>query len=182
VYDFQDALLVGSMLITLLRHADRVKIACLAQLVNVIAPIMTSDTGCWRQTTYYPYWLTGKYGQGTVLQTQVTAPTYPNKKYGNVPCVDCVAVYNDEADELVVFAVNKSLHEDIVLEMDLRQFADYEVIRHVVMHDEDLYAVNTEENPDRITPSDCGDSHVDGGRFTAMMKHKSWNMIRLGKQ
>ena len=50
VYDFQDALLVGSMLITLLRHADRVKIACMAQLVNVIAPIMTSDTGCWRQT------------------------------------------------------------------------------------------------------------------------------------
>ena len=51
VYDFADALLVGSLLITLLRHADRVKIACLAQLVNVIAPIMTADGGpAWRQT------------------------------------------------------------------------------------------------------------------------------------
>lgn len=48
IYNFEDALLVGSMLITILRHADRVKIACLAQLVNVIAPIMTSDTGAWR--------------------------------------------------------------------------------------------------------------------------------------
>lgn len=48
IYNFEDALLVGSMLITLLRHADRVKMACLAQLVNVIAPIMTSDTGAWR--------------------------------------------------------------------------------------------------------------------------------------
>ena len=98
VYDFQDALLVGSMMITLLRHADRVKIACLAQLVNVIAPIMTSDTGCWRQTTYYPYWLTGKYGQGIVLQTQVDSPAYTNKKYGEVPCVDCVTVWNEESD------------------------------------------------------------------------------------
>ena len=181
VYDFQDALLVGSMLITLLRHADRVKIACLAQLVNVIAPIMTSDTGCWRQTTYYPYWLTGKYGQGTVLQTQVESPTYPNHKYGDVPSVDCVAVFNDEAEKLIIFAVNKSLSDDIALKMDLRQFADFGVLQHVVMHDEDLYAVNTEEQPDRIVPSDCGDSRVDGGSLCAMLKHKSWNMIRLGK-
>ena len=181
VYDFQDALLVGSMMITLLRHADRVKIACLAQLVNVIAPIMTSDTGCWRQTTYYPYWLTGKYGRGIVLQTQVASPTYPNKKYGEVPFVDSVCIYNDEADELVVFAVNKSLSEDISLTMDLRQFAGYRVIEHQILHDEDLYAVNTEEEPDRIVPAAAEGAAVEGGTLTAPLKHKSWNMIRLGK-
>ncbi len=181
VYDFQDALLVGSMLITLLRHADRVKIACLAQLVNVIAPIMTSDTGAWRQTIYYPYALTGKYGQGIVLQTLVHAPTYQNRKYGEVPCVDCVAVYHDEADELVIFAVNKDLNEDISLIMDLRQFRDYRIVEHVIMHDDDLYAVNTEENPGRIVPQICSLSSVEGGSLTAMLKHKSWNMIRLAK-
>ena len=181
VYDFQDALLVGSMLITMLRHADRVKIACMAQLVNVIAPIMTSDTGAWRQTIYYPYWLTGKYGQGTVLQTQVESPTYANKKYGQVPWVDCVVISNAEADELVVFAVNKNLSEDITLEMDLRQFADYHVIEHVTMHDEDLYAVNTEAEPHRILPSPSGNAVAAEGRLTAALKHKSWNMIRLGK-
>ena len=181
VYDFQDALLVGSMLITLLRHADRVKIACLAQLVNVIAPIMTSDTGCWRQTTYYPYWLTGKYGQGIVLQTQVDSPSYQNKKYGTVPYVDCVTVYNDVEDELVLFAVNKHLSEDIPLTMDLRQFADYRILEHTILHDEDLYAVNTEENPERIKPCSSGDSAVDQGTLQVTLKHKSWNMIRLGK-
>ena len=181
VYDFQDALLVGSMLITLLRHADRVKIACLAQLVNVIAPIMTSDSGAWRQTIYYPYWLTGKYGQGIVLQTQVDSPTYQNQKYGTVPYVDCVVVYNDEAEELGIFAVNKNLNEDIPLEMDLRQFADYSVIGHVSMHDEDLYAVNTEADPCRIVPRECGDASVKDGRLEAVLRHKSWNMIRLGR-
>ena len=181
VYDFQDALLVGSMLITLLRHADRVKIACLAQLVNVIAPIMTSDTGAWRQTTYYPYWLTGKFGRGIVLQTQVSCPTYPNKKYGDVPYVDCVTVYNDEAEELVVFAVNKSLEEDIELTLDLRQFASYGILEHVTLHDEDLYAVNTETEPYRIKPEANGYSAVANGTLKAKLQHKSWNMIRMGK-
>ena len=181
VYDFQDALLVGSMLITLLRHADRVKIACLAQLVNVIAPIMTSDTSCWRQTIYYPYWLTGKYGRGIVLQTQVDSPTYQNKKYGTVPFIDCVTVYNDDDDELVIFAVNKDLKEDITLSMDLRQFAAFRVIEHVTMQDEDLYAVNTEENPNRIIPAICTESGVENNSLKAVLKHKSWNMIRLGR-
>ena len=182
VYDFQDALLVGSMLITLLRHADRVKIACLAQLVNVIAPIMTSETGCWRQTIYYPYRLTGKYGQGVALQTLVEAPAYETKKYGQVSCLDSVAVYNDRADELVIFAVNKDLTEDLALTAQLRQFAGYDLLEHVILADEDLYAVNTEEHPDRIAPAPCGDSAVENGTLNAVLRHKSWNMIRLGRR
>ena len=181
IYDFQDALLVGSMLITLLRHADRVKIACLAQLVNVIAPIMTSDTGCWRQTTYHPYHLTGKYGRGIVLQTQVDAPTYETKKYGTVSCIDSVAVYNDEADEVVIFAVNKDLDEDIQLTMDLRQFADYKVKEHVVLYHDDLFATNTEENPDNVKPVQTDRTHIDGGVLTSDLGRQTWNMIRLGK-
>ena len=181
VYDFQDALLVGSMLITLLRHADRVKIACLAQLVNVIAPIMTSDTGCWRQTTYYPYWLTGKYGQGIALQTQVHCPTYETKKFGTVPCMDSVVVYNDEAEELTVFAVNKDLDEDMEVSMDLRQFGDYRILEHVILEHEDLFAVNTEDNPHNVAPAKCENSAVSEGILTAKLNKTSWNMIRLGK-
>ena len=182
VYDFQDALLVGSMLITLLRHADRVKIACLAQLVNVIAPIMTSDTGIWRQTTYYPYWLTCKYGQGIALQTQVHCPTYANKKYGNVPIVDSVAVYNEEAEELVVFAVNKDLQEAVTLEMQLRQFSDYQLVEHVVLHHEDLYAVNTEAAPATVAPSLCTTSRIENGNLHAVLQEKSWNMLRMKRK
>lgn len=181
IYDFQDALLVGSMLITLLRHADRVKIACMAQLVNVIAPIMTSDTGCWRQTIYYPYWLTCKYGRGTVLQTLVDVPAYKNKKYGDVPYVDCVAVYNEEAQELVVFAVNKNLQEDLALEMGLRQFADYRILEHRTLHHDNLYAVNTEQDPDQVIPKADGNACLEAGCLKAVLGKASWNMIRLGK-
>jgi len=179
VYDFQDALLVGSMLITLLRHADRVKIACMAQLVNVIAPIMTSDTGAWRQTIFYPYQLTGKFGQGTVLQTQVSCPTYDNDRFGMVPYIDSVVVYNENAREVVVFAVNKDLHEDCELAVDLRQFENISVIEHITLHDEDLYAVNTQACPDRITPVCCSGAACNGETLKAVVQHKSWNMIRL---
>ena len=96
IYNFEDALLVGEMLITMLRHADRVKIACLAQLVNVIAPIMTSDKGAWRQTIYYPYYYTSIYGRGRVLQTLVDSPLYTTKNNGDVPYLDAVMVECDD--------------------------------------------------------------------------------------
>ena len=181
IYDFQDALLVGSMLITMLRHADRVKIACLAQLVNVIAPIMTSDTGCWRQTTYYPYLLTGRYGHGIVLQTQVQAPTYKTKRFGMVDTVDSVVIYNDQKDELVMFAVNKDLQEDMEVSMDLRQFAEYKVVEHVVLEHEDMFAINTEADPYNVAPKNCQNSRVENGTLQSVLPKKSWNMIRLAK-
>lgn len=180
VYNMEDALLVGSMLITLLRHCDRVKMACMAQLVNVIAPIMTSDTGAWRQTIFYPYMHASMFGNGTVLNTLVNVPVY-DSKYGDTPYLDCVIVDNEEAEELVIFAVNKDLEEDMEVTCDLRQYADYKVKEHIVLHDEDLKAINTEEDPFRIRPEANGTSAMDGGQFAAVLKHKSWNVIRLGK-
>ena len=89
-------------------------------------------------------------------------------------------VNNEEKGELVVFAVNKDLTEDMEMTCDLRQFADYTIKEHLVLHDEDLKAVNTEENPDRIRPEANGNSRLEDGRLTAVLKHKSWNVIRLG--
>ena len=181
VYNFEDALLVGSMLITMLRHADRVKIGCLAQLVNVIAPIMTSDTGAWRQTIFYPYMHAATLGQGTVLNTIVKSPVYEAKQYGEAPYLDCVVVENGEKEELVVFAVNKDLEEDMEVTLDLRQYKDYIVKEHIVMQCDDLKAVNTEENPDRVAPKAGDNASVDGGVLTAVFEKKSWNVIRLAK-
>lgn len=125
VYNFEDALLVGSLLITLLRHADRVKMACLAQLVNVIAPIMTSDTGSWRQTIFYPFMHASTMGHGTVLNTIVKSPVY-DSKFGDAPYVDSVVIDNKEKNEIVIFAVNKDLTEDIEISCDLRQYKGYD--------------------------------------------------------
>lgn len=178
-YDLRDALLVGSMLITLLRHVDRVKIACLAQLVNVIAPIMTSETGIWKQTIYYPYLFTGLYGNGRVLNTIVDGPTFLSEKYGDVPTLDAVWIEGD--GKLTLFAVNKDLTEDIMVNCDLRQYKNMKVIEHVVITGEKIDSSNTESSPDRVTPSTSVKSQVDDGVFTTILGCHSWNMIRLEK-
>ena len=65
MYSAADAVVFGDLMITLLKNADRVHAASLAQLVNVIAPIMTEPGGpAWRQTTFYPFSLTAKARQG----------------------------------------------------------------------------------------------------------------------
>lgn len=181
VYNFEDALLVGSMLITLLRHADRVKVACMAQLVNVIAPIMTSDTGAWRQTIFYPYMHASVFGNGTVLNTIVKSPVYDSRKYCDAPYLDSVVIANEENEELTIFAVNKDLEEDMEVSADFRQFADYRIVEHIVLTHDDLKAENTEANPDNVAPVTGGVSSMDQGRFTAVFKKKSWNVVRLKK-
>ena len=180
VYNFEDALLVGSLLITLLRHADRVKIACLAQLVNVIAPIMTSDTGAWRQTIYYPFRYTSLWGRGTVLNTLVKSPVYESS-CGDAPYLDAVLVMNEEKDELTLFAVNKNLEEQMEISCDLRQFTGYRPLEQVVLTHDDLKAVNTQEHPDNVAPKKVTPPQMESGIFRAALPRQSWTAVRFGK-
>ena len=182
IYNFEDALLVGSMLITLLRNADRVKAACLAQLVNVIAPIRTSDAAAWKQTIFHPFAYTSRYGRGTVLQSVTDAPVYETKKLGEVPVLDIAPVSDEEAERLTLFCVNKDLGEDISLTCDLRQFEGYRVLEHVVLTHDDLKAVNTEFSRDTVSPRSGGSSELENGILTTVLGRHSWNLIRLGKQ
>lgn len=180
IYNHEDALLVGSMLITLLRHADRVKIACLAQLVNVIAPIMTSDTGAWRQTIFYPYMHASVYGRGSVLNTVVKTPSYESV-HGEAPYLDAVVTADEAKETVTIFAVNKDLAEPMQVSCDLRQYAGYEVIEHIELTNADLKAINTQGNPDAVKPVLSQASRVEDGILHTVLQPKSWNVIRLAQ-
>lgn len=181
VYNFEDALLVGAMLITFLRNADRVKIACMAQLVNVIAPIMTRNGGgVWAQTIYWPLLHASNYGRGTALRPVIKSPAYDCRDYEQVPYVDATAVLSDEGD-VTIFAVNRSMQEDILLEADLRGFGGLQLAEHIVLHHDDVNAVNTEENPDNVRPQAGRGGAMDGGYLSVPLGRLSWNVIRLKK-
>lgn len=180
VYNLEDALLVAGMMITMLRHADRVKVACLAQLVNVIAPIMTSDTGAWKQTIYYPFELISNLGRGTVLHTEMTVPFYESA-HGDAPYLDSVAVMNEEEETVTIFAVNKSFEEKMELTADLRQFEGYRVDKHVILTHPDLKAENTETHPNKVAPHANGNAELDGGHLTAVLPTQSFNVITMKK-
>lgn len=180
VYTFEDALLVGLMLITLLKHVDRVKIACLAQLVNVIAPIMTSKGGgAWRQTIFYPYYHASKYGRGTVLQSVISSPAYDCKDFKAVPLLDSVVVFNEETTELTIFAVNRDQEDSLKLSCEMKGFNGYKVIEHIIMEHDDMKAVNTEENPDNVKPHKHGNARMEKEILIAELPGLSWNVIRL---
>lgn len=180
IYNFEDALLVAGMMITMLRHADRVKVACLAQLVNVIAPIMTSDTGAWKQTIYYPFELISNYGRGTVLHTQIDAPVYESS-HGDAPYLDSVCIMNPEDETLTFFLVNKDLEDSMQIGCDLRQFENYQVKDHIVLTHDDLKAVNTEAQPDLVSPRANGNAKVVCGHLDAVLDSKSFHVIRLSR-
>ena len=94
-HDIADALVVGCLLITLLRHADRVRIACLAQLVNVIPAIRTVDGGpAWLQASAYPFADVARWARGTVLGLEVDAPTYTPDGGAPVEAIEATAVHD----------------------------------------------------------------------------------------
>ena len=119
-YSVADAVVFGNLMISLLKHADRVTSASLAQLVNVIAPIMTEPGGiAWKQTTYFPFAITSRLAQGRALELKLDAPTYSTEVYGEVPLVDAVATHDDETGRSAVFLVNRSQTEAITVTVDI---------------------------------------------------------------
>lgn len=178
VYTFEDALVVGCLLITLLKNSDRVKIACLAQLVNVIAPIMTENGGdVWAQTIFYPFMHASKFGRGKALDIMVECETYSTERVFNVPFVESVAVLSDDGN-VTVFAVNRSLDEDINLSLDLSGFDNtYEIEEHIILENCDLKAVNTVENKNNVKPY-CADIRCKN-LDNIILPKASWNVIRL---
>lgn len=181
IYNHEDALLVGCMLISMLKRADRVKMACLAQLVNVIAPIMTANGGAaWKQTIYYPYMHASVFGRGTVLVPLIKSPKYDAKDYTDVPYLEAVAVHNEENSEVTIFAVNRHLEESLPLELDLRSFGECRVIEHIVLENDDLKASNTIDAQDRVKPHTGGNATISSNsQIQAILGKASWNVIRL---
>lgn len=168
----EDSLVFGTMLNTLINHADRVKMACLAQLVNVCGPIMTENNGpAWVQTTYYPYLYASNFGRGDALEITMDCPHYNTRRYGDVSYVNCAAVWNADKQEVVVFAVNRSLDEDV--ELNVSFDAAMTPVEHVVLANDDLDASNTLEHPEDVQPYQV--KNVD----KIVLPRASWNMVRF---
>ncbi|MBV1856729.1 arabinosylfuranosidase ArfA [Catellatospora tritici] len=179
-YNLADAVVVGSLLITLLRHSDRVTAASLAQLVNVIAPIMTEPGGgAWRQTTFHPFAQASRYATGDVLRVEPTSPTYPTAEYGDVPTLHAVATHDEHTAATTVFAVNRSLDTPLSLSMDTRALGSVRVAEAYQLTAQDPYVRNTADEPDRVFPR--ANSSVSGDRdgVAVLLPPMSWNVIRL---
>jgi alpha-N-arabinofuranosidase len=180
IYNFEDVLQVGCILNTFIRRSDVVKVGCLAQLVNVIAPIMTVPGGpAWRQTTFFPYAYASRYGRGKALQLALDCPSYATSFAENVSYLDISAVETETDGALTFFIVNRHQTEAIELDLSLEGFGDRKVIADKVMEGHDLRAVNG-PGDEAIEPREGSGASATGRRLTASIAPLSYRMIRLG--
>jgi len=178
-YSVLDAVVFGSLMISLIRHADRVTSASLAQLVNVIAPIMTEPGGpAWRQTTFYPFSLTSKLARGTALELRLDSPTYETEQYGEVSVVDAVATHDADGGT-TIFAVNRSLTDEVTLEIDTRALAGITRAEAISLFDDDIHAANTLEDQERVTPKANTSVEIGDATVTITLPPVSWTALTL---
>jgi len=172
--------------------ADRVRAACLAQLVNAIAPIMTETGGpAWRQTIFHPFAHFSRLGRGRVLRAEIDSPTYAARysdPHGPVdehfaipaaPYLKLSAVHDDTAGTLTLFALNRSLDEALPLRLEAGGFGKLAVKQALQLCDTDLQAVNTRDNPARIAPKPLAAVRTNGQSVEASLAPASWNVIQL---
>ncbi|PYQ55398.1 MAG: alpha-N-arabinofuranosidase [Acidobacteria bacterium] len=161
VYNLEDALLVGGFVNTLLRQSERVRVGCLAQILNVIAPLVTNETSVLRQSIYYPYAWALKYARGRVLDLQVESDTYPIRAAGlrpdfarddRVPYVDVAATLDPASGQLCLLMLNRDLEGDRELVLDCRDLTPTRVLASETLTGADLKAANTFERPSLVAP------------------------------
>ncbi|MCF4119426.1 alpha-N-arabinofuranosidase [Antribacter sp. KLBMP9083] len=181
-YNVADAVVVGNLLISLLRNTHRVHAASLAQLVNVIAPIMTEPGGrAWRQTTFHPFALTSKHAAGEVLRVAVESPVQETTRFGDVPVLDAVATHDAETGEVVIFAVNRSVTEAVTLDVDLRGFPGLQVVEALTLANPDHTWQATADDATSVLPQVNTTAKVADDRARAELPPVSWSVVRLGR-
>lgn len=182
VYSLLDALVFGGLICTLLNNSDRVKMACLAQLVNVIAPIYTEPGGdVIKQTIFYPFQQMAVYGRGKSLKTLMKCPTFETKSYGTAPLLQSAATYNESTGDVSVFILNCDQEEDAELALDLRSFEGLTFEEHIIMSGQDIYAKNTFQNPNAVTPRSIKKG-MTVENLNIVLPKLSWNVLRFSSQ
>jgi alpha-N-arabinofuranosidase len=187
VYNLEDALLVGGFLNSLLRQAERTRVGCLAQIVNVIAPLMTNATSVLRQTIYYPYAWALKYAHGRVLDLRVESETYPIKAQGlrpdfarddQVPYLDVTATLDPRNGQLCLLMLNRDLQNERELTVDCRDLTPTRVIASETLTGADLKAANTFERPTLVVPRSL-EAPRPGAAMTFRLPARSYSVVQL---
>jgi alpha-N-arabinofuranosidase len=159
-----------------MRHADRVRIACLAQLVNVIAPIMTNANEFFRQTTYYPYVWAIQCARGEVLDLAVESPTYEVKGKGAIPYLDVTATRDGKTYSL--FILNRDLVRPRDIEIIWRETPPERALFSQVLTGSDLKACNSFEAPNRAAPQPF-DLPESGAKTVIQVPARSYTVIQF---
>jgi alpha-N-arabinofuranosidase len=181
IYTMEDALVFGAALLTLINRCNRVKVACVAQLVNVIGLIMTETGGrAWRQPIFYPFQHAARWARGTVLDMRLTCGTFAASNGELFPDIVSSAVLAEDGNSLALFCVNRNFDQAIDVGINLRGLEFSDLLESRVMKSDDLNATNTADHPERVRAEDGPAATVREGVWCLTVPPASWSVFRFG--
>ncbi|GAB7193625.1 alpha-N-arabinofuranosidase [Kineococcus sp. NUM-3379] len=182
-YSITDAVVVGTLLNSLLRHGDRVTVACQAQLVNVIGLLRSEPGGpAWKQTIAHPFEQVRRLATGDILQVQTSGDRYESARYGDAPVVDAAATHDPETGTVALFLANRDVEQPARVEIGLRGFGVRRVVSATTLHageGQDRHTTNNQENPQAVTPRALEDVTITDGNATVVLPPLSWSVVRF---
>lgn len=188
--DMLHALTLASTQLAFLRHADRVKIACMTGGIGAICS--SNHDHVWKSASHYVFTQLMEYGTGVSLRPAVDCETFDlpgyfiddNSQYTGkkgLPYLDVAGAYDEEKGSLTLFVINRNEKESYPVDFDLSVFPGYNFDKHLEMHTDDMDLKNTYDNPDAIVPSESNVASCTSGQFTTVVKPLSWNVIHFTK-
>jgi alpha-L-arabinofuranosidase len=179
VYNLEDALVVAQWMNVFLRKADVLKIACLAQIVNVISPIHTTRDGLLKHATHYPIVLFSKLAAGDALDVAVNAPRYETAQFGDMPLLDVSASYDQANNTSTVFIVNRSQTDSLPAELHWQDRAPKRIKAVHQIAGSDPKAFNSFENPDNIVTRAVDAPALDGKSAELLLPPLSFTAVEV---
>ena len=164
-----------------LRRSDVLKIACLAQMVNVIAPILTRKDGLLRQSIYYPFQLFRRYARGLSLDANCLSPSYETSRFGPVPLLDVSACHDPESGASAVFIVHRGQQAHLPVEIAWQGWRPEGQARLIQLSGDDPKAANSFDDPDRVAPHDLGSVQLQEGRLELALPPLSFSVLVWGR-
>ena len=177
VYNLEDALVVAQWLNVFLRKSHVLKIACVAQIVNVISWLHTRRDALLKHPSFYVFKLVSNLARGEALDVFTKAPLVETKQHGEVPALDVSASFDAETQQGAIFLVNRSQTEALSTEIVWQGEAPREIVGVTQMAGNDVKAVNTYEHPDTIVPYPVAGCQMDGNKLSLHLPPLSFTVV-----
>jgi alpha-L-arabinofuranosidase len=176
-YNLEDALVVAQWLNVFLRKSHVIKVACVAQIVNVISWMLTRTNGLLKQPSYYPFKLVSNYARGQALDVAVKASLLDTRQYDAVPALDVSASYDPETEHGAIFIVNRSLNEPVTTELVWQDGKAVQVDKAWQLAGSDPKAINTWDAPNQLTAIAIAAPVIEKGRATLSIPPLSFTVL-----
>jgi alpha-N-arabinofuranosidase len=184
-YTMRDALYVASTLAVLFRNSSLVKIANLAQLVNVLPLIQTNETNAIATTIYYPFILLSQM-LGTNVEVEVDSPTFVSKAVGpnisdrtSVSYLDCLATLDQKQKKLSLLLVNRDPFHKMVVDLKGLSPESYKPKESTQIKASHPLAANTFNNPFRVRLSESNLPSERDGAFSIKLDPASICLVEF---